>query len=81
MFKAFANIAAAPEYDPYASIVTGLVFNTTSKMWATSSTAVYTKAILNPPVYDEMRAIPSISNSSKITKLSVLAAEKPTPPL
>ena len=81
VFKAFANIAGAPEYDPNASIVTSLVFNATSKVWITSSAAIYTKPILNPPVYQELRAIPSIVNNSKITNLSTLAAEKPTPPL
>ena len=81
VFKAFANIAGAPEYDPYASVVTSLVFNSTSKVWITSSAAIYTKPVLNPAVFDELKAIPSIVNNSKITSLSTLAAERPTPPL
>jgi hypothetical protein len=31
VFEAFADIAGAPMYDPYASLVTGVSFNSTSK--------------------------------------------------
>ena len=81
VFKAFADIADAPEYDPYASIVTGIGFNSTSKKWTISSSAIYTKPIMNPSVYDEMLGIPSISNTLAITNLSALAAEPPIPKL
>jgi hypothetical protein len=81
VFKAFTDIAGAPNYDPYASLVTGLVFNATSKAWISSTTAIYTKPILNPPVYEEFVAIPHIANTLAITNISTLAAEKPTPKL
>lgn len=81
VFKAFSDIAGAPAYDPYASLVTGLVFNATSKAWIESTTAIYTKPILNPPVYEEFLAIPKIANTLKLTNLSILAAEAPTPKL
>ena len=79
VFKAFADIAGSPEYDPYASLVTGLLFNSTSKAWIMSTAAIYTKPILNPQVYAALRAIPSIANTLHITNLSTLAAEAATP--
>ncbi|MCJ1240213.1 hypothetical protein MMC14_008213 [Varicellaria rhodocarpa] len=79
VFKAFTDIAGASEYDPYASIVTGIGFNSTSKAWTISSSAIYTKPVLNPPVYKELLAIPSVANTLAITNLSTLAAEPAIP--
>ena len=81
MFKAFADIAGAPEYDIYASLVMGLIFNSTSKAWTLGTTAIYTKPVLNPPVFEELLSIPTIANTQHVTNLSTLAAEAPTPPL
>ena len=80
VFQAFANIAGAPEYDPYASIVTGLSFNATAKVWTIASTAIYTKPILNPPVYEELLNIPTTTSTLHLTNLSTLAAEEAPPP-
>jgi hypothetical protein len=81
VFKAFANIADAPEYDPYASLGTGLSFNATSKVWGIATTAIYTKPILNPPVYNELLNIPTTTSTLHLTNLSTLAAENAPPPL
>ncbi|MCJ1355858.1 MAG: hypothetical protein MMC33_005850 [Icmadophila ericetorum] len=81
VFQAFANIAGAKEYDEYASIVTGLIFNSTSKAWVIGSTAVYTKPEPDPEVYKDLGAIPNVANSTRIVKLGVLANESATPPL
>ena len=81
VFKAFADIAGDPEYDPYASIVTGIAFNSTSKKWTISSAAIYTKPVMNPPVYAELLAIPTTTSTLAITNLSTLAAEPPIPKL
>jgi hypothetical protein len=80
VWKAFSDIAG-PGYDPFSSIVTGLAFNSTAKAWSISSTAVYTKPVLNPPVYEELRAIPSLKSTWGLTNLSTLAAEGPIPKL
>ena len=80
VFKAFTDIAAAPEYDPYASLVTGSSFNATSKVWSIATTAIYTKPILNPPVYEELLAIPTTTSTLHLTNLSTLAAEGAPPP-
>lgn len=81
VFKAFANIASAPQYDVHASLVTGLIFNSTSKEWVLSSTPIYTLPDLRPPVYDELYAAPNLTSTTKLTKLSVLSNETATPPL
>jgi hypothetical protein len=80
VFKAFADIAGAPEYDPYASLVTGGSFNATSKVWGIATTAIYTKPVMNPPVYDELLSIPTTTSTLHLTNLSTLAAEPAPPP-
>jgi hypothetical protein len=53
LFKAFSDIAGAEEYDSYASLVTGLNYNSSVKgSWSIGTTAVYTKPELNPTVYE-----------------------------
>ncbi|KAH6667968.1 FAD binding domain protein [Halenospora varia] len=79
VFQAFSNIAGAPEYDIYASLVMGLSFNSTSKAWGISNGAIYTKPVTNPTVYAELQSIPSLSNSLQITNLSSYAAERAIP--
>ena len=82
VFKAFSDIAGAEEYDPYTSLVTGLNYNSSIKgSWSIATTAAYTKPELNPPVYDELVAIPSTKNTLHLTNLSTLANETNTPPL
>ena len=81
VFKAFANIADAPQYDIYASIVMGLLYNSTAKLWSLASTAAYTKAVLHPPVYKELMSIPNVSNKSILTNIGILSNETATPPL
>ncbi|KAK5168147.1 uncharacterized protein LTR77_006715 [Saxophila tyrrhenica] len=81
VFKAFADIASAKNYDVRASIVTGLLYNSTSKGWAVSSTPVYTLPELRPKIYEPLFAIPNISDKLEITHLHVLANETATPPL
>ena len=81
VFGAVSDIVAAPAFDPYTSLVTGVIFNATSKTWKISSSAVYTQAVANPAVFKQLMAIPSLSNSTKLERLSVLANETNTPPL
>jgi hypothetical protein len=81
VFKAFANIANAPEYDPYASLVTGLTFNATGRLWSIATTAIYTKPVMNPEIYEELLNIPTTTNTLHLTNLSILAAEGAPPPL
>ncbi|KIM95870.1 hypothetical protein OIDMADRAFT_106059 [Oidiodendron maius Zn] len=82
VFRAFSNIAGAKEYDPYASLVTSLSYNSSiDESWGISTSLAYTKPETNPPVYDELLAIPSTLNTLHITNLSTIANEGNTPPL
>ncbi|KAH8923045.1 FAD binding domain protein [Atractiella rhizophila] len=81
IFQAFTNIADSAEYDVHASIVTGLIFNSTTKSWVISSNPLYTKPVARPAVYEELFQIPQLTNSSAIQNLSTLAAEAATRPL
>ncbi|KAG0648322.1 FAD-dependent monooxygenase [Hyphodiscus hymeniophilus] len=69
VFKAFADIADAPNYDPYASLVMGATFNATSKVWGVATTAIYTKPVTNPPVYAELLSIPTTTSTLHLTNL------------
>ncbi|KAF2119054.1 hypothetical protein BDV96DRAFT_487952 [Lophiotrema nucula] len=81
VFKAFAHLADARHYDPYASLVLGLTW-TPATGWATvTSTAAYTKPVLNPPTYNEFLSVPNTTSTLGITKLSTYANETATPPL
>lgn len=80
IFEAFANIASAPQYDPYASIVTSISVNTTSLQWGISHLATYTKPEADPPVFKELLAIkPQLGNTLTYTNLSTLTNEPPLP--
>jgi hypothetical protein len=81
VLHAFTDILSSPEFDIYTSLVVGFLYNSTSRTWVISNSAVYTRPVLNPPVFAELAAVPSISNSSRITSLASLADEAPTPPL
>ncbi|KAF1354699.1 hypothetical protein BDV97DRAFT_365945 [Delphinella strobiligena] len=81
--KAFADIANATSYDEYASLVTGLTFNSTSKEWSLATAAAYTKPGTSnttiPAVYQELFSIPSAANTVAVVNISTLAAEAPIP--
>ena len=81
VFEAFANIAGGKDYDVHASIVTGLIFNSTSKAWILSPTPVYTLPEERPAIYNELFSIPNISDTLHITSISTFANESATPPL
>ncbi|KAL7907982.1 hypothetical protein GGI35DRAFT_76225 [Trichoderma velutinum] len=81
VFDAFNDVAASPDFDPYVSLQTGLLYSSAAKAWSVSASAYYTKPVLHPEVYNGLEAVPSISNTSAITSVASLAAENPTPPL
>ncbi len=78
VFKAFTNIVSAPSFDVYTSLVLGFIYKSASKAWIISTSAAYTSPVLHPPVYDELVAVPSLSNSSEIISLASLADEAAT---
>ncbi|KAH6640873.1 hypothetical protein F5144DRAFT_590267 [Chaetomium tenue] len=81
VFEAFTDIATSPSFDIYASLVTAFRYNSTAKSWVISNSAVYTRPVSHPPVFDGIANVPSLSNSSQMTSLASFADEAPTPPL
>jgi hypothetical protein len=79
VFDAFTNIADAPNYDVHASIVTSMIFSSSKNAWTLSSTPIYTKPNLHPPVYQQLFAVPNVTNTMHLTKLHTLANETATP--
>ncbi|RYC56975.1 hypothetical protein CHU98_g9232 [Xylaria longipes] len=79
VFDAFANIANAPDFDPYTALAVELYFNSTSDLWLIANEAVYTQPVPNPPVYEPLVAVPSISSSNMITSLPVYANSSAIP--
>lgn len=74
-FQAFTDIASSPNFDVDTSLVMSFLYNATSTAWTISTSAVYTRPVLDPPVFDELAAVPSISNSSRIISLASYANE------
>ncbi|KAH8816535.1 FAD binding domain protein [Xylogone sp. PMI_703] len=81
VFKAFTEIADAPDYDIYASLVTGFLFASANKQWSIGSTPAYTKPDLNASFYDPLTSIPNVGDTRQITNLSIVSNENNTPPL
>ena len=81
VFGAFADIAGAADYDVHASVVAGLLFNSSSKAWSLSSTPIYTQPVLRPKVYEPLFAVPNISDTLHLTDIATFSNESATPPL
>jgi uncharacterized protein YkwD len=72
VFEAFLEITNAPSFDPYVSLVTSLLYNSTSQKWTLSNSAVYTKPDTDPTAFQKLKAIPSITNSTTVTNISAV---------
>jgi FAD/FMN-containing dehydrogenase len=81
LFEAFTHLLDSSTYDPLASLVTTLVYSSASKAWSLKSSAVYTKPVTHPEVFDELSTIPRETIVNNITTLEVFADEEDTPPL
>ena len=80
VFKAFSDLAGSPRYDPYVSLVTGLLWTPKTGWGNVSTTAAYTRSDLNPPALKPFLAVPKTTSALKLTKLSIVANES-SPPL
>lgn len=80
VLKAFTDITTAAEFDVYASLVTSLVFTSTTKAWTIINIVAYTKPVTQPAVFADLLAVPSTTNSTSlaITSLAELADEAET---
>lgn len=82
VLKAFTDITTAAEFDVYASLVTSLVFTSATGEWEIVNIVAYTQPVTKPPVFTDLLAVPSTTNSTSltITSLAELANEAETPP-
>ncbi|KAL1848797.1 2-isopropylmalate synthase (Alpha-isopropylmalate synthase) (Alpha-IPM synthetase) [Paecilomyces lecythidis] len=80
VLEAFAKIADAPDYDPYASLETAIEFN--GSAWTILHELVYTKEVNDtPPIFQPLLAIePKAKSTLKNTNLTTIANETATPP-
>ncbi|KAG9255803.1 uncharacterized protein F5Z01DRAFT_558105 [Emericellopsis atlantica] len=81
VFQAFTDLLDSSRYDPLASLVTSLLYRSTSKAWTLASSAVYTKPVSEPAVFANLSAVPHESLVRNITSLATFADESDTPPL
>ncbi|KAF4964243.1 hypothetical protein FSARC_7797 [Fusarium sarcochroum] len=81
VFQAFTNLLNSSNYDPFASLVTGLLYSSASKAWTLTSSLVYTKPVSHPKIFEELSGIPHKSLVNNITSLAAFADEEETPPL
>lgn len=79
VFNAFADLAGSPHYDPYVSLVTGLTWFPTKGWGNVTTTAAYTKAVVDPPALKSFLAVSNTTRALKLTKLSTIANETATP--
>lgn len=73
--KIFAKLAAAENYDEYASFITGFGYSQSRGLTVIDNELVYTKPVENPPYYKELLSLPSTYNSSAITDMTTLAQQ------
>lgn len=70
------NITTSPDYDPFASLVMGVNFNSTNQEWVMIHIPEYTKPVENPSIFEALLAIePQFMNTVRIANLSDLVSE------
>ena len=79
VFKAFADLAGSPHYDPYVSVVTGVAWLPKTGWGNVTTTAAYTKPVASPSTLKSFLAVPNTTSALKLTKLSTVANETATP--
>jgi len=72
LFKAFYDMNANPNVDPYAALWLAFAYVGAAGGWFGSGEYVYTKPEADPPVFDEFKAITPIQSSMSITSLTNL---------
>ncbi|KLO82321.1 Uncharacterized protein LW93_9514 [Fusarium fujikuroi] len=81
VFQAFTDLLDSSTYDPAASLLTSLLYSSASKAWSLSASAVYTKPVPQPKIFNGLSDVPHTKLVNNITTLAEFANEKDTPPL
>lgn len=76
--EAFTALNAAPEYDPYASLINSYGYSSAGGgQWAVANTIVYTKPEAYPAVFAPQTNIqPQLLNTMAIANLSTIVTEQ-----
>lgn len=73
--KALNNINSADAYDEYASLITSFTY-VGGQGAVASNSIIYTKPEENPPVYQDLVKIPSVSSTMRIANLTDISIEQ-----
>jgi hypothetical protein len=79
VFDAFAGLANASDYDPYAEIVTAMSYTIGTGWSAITTIAAYTKAQLNPIALQPFLDVPNTQNTLHLTLTSTWSNESAIP--
>jgi hypothetical protein len=79
VFDAFADLASASHYDPYAEIVTALSYATGTGWSAITTIAAYTKAQIKPAALQPFLDVPNTQNTLHLTPTSTWSNESAIP--
>ena len=72
---ALATFNEADSYDEFASLLTTLVYSGSQGLQVVVNDIVYTKPVMDPPVFGTLTGISPLSSNLRITNMSDLAAE------
>ncbi|KAF5640216.1 FAD-binding protein [Fusarium sp. NRRL 25303] len=81
VFQAFTDLLDSSTYDPDASLVTSVLYSSSSRTWSLSASAVYTKPVTQPKIFKGLSDVPHTKLVNNTTTLAEFANEKDTPPL
>ncbi|KAK8030083.1 oxidoreductase FAD-binding protein [Apiospora rasikravindrae] len=71
----FVRLSAAKDYDEYASSLLSFAHIGSMPLSVIANTLLYTKAVENPPIYQNYMKIPSLQSSAGLKTMSAIAAD------
>lgn len=79
VFDAFAGLASAAHYDPYAEIVTAISYATGAGWSSITTIAAYTRAQIKPAALQPFLNVPNTQNTLHLTPISTWSNETVVP--
>ena len=73
--RIFANITTAENYDENASFIAGFGFSPAQGLAVIVNALAYAKPVKNPPYFQKLSNLPSVSKSSSIANMTTLAKQ------
>jgi FAD/FMN-containing dehydrogenase len=75
LIKALTNLNSATPADPYAALILAFAYVRQLDIYLAVVDREYGKPVVNPPVFDDFKDLPSISSTMRITNLTDLTNE------